>query len=107
MSTMPNKSALQAALESVEMGPEAQEAIANLQAKDLLQIDQLILSALDQSWKKAGLIAAGIMLSAPDEYEELPEAFYVQRMAALAQSAKIEVKGELGSLKTCEIRLIA
>jgi hypothetical protein len=107
MTDMTNKSALQAALESVEMGPEAQQAIASLQPGDLLQIDAMILAALDGSWKKAGLIAAGVMLSAPDEYEELPEAFYVQRMEALAQSARIEVKGELTALKTCEIRLAA
>lgn len=104
---MTNKSALQAALESVEMGPEAQEAIANLQPQDLEQIDSLLLGALDGSWKQAGLIAAGIMLSAPDEFEELPEAFYVQRMGVLAQSGQVELKGELASLKTCQIRLPA
>lgn len=47
------------------------------------------------------------MLGAPDEYEELPEAFYVQRMGVLAQSARIEVKGGLDALKTCQIRLSA
>ena len=102
---MTNKSALQAALESVEMSPEAQEAIANLQPYDLEQIDQLLLDALDRSWKQAGLIAAGVMLSGPDEYEELPEAFYVQRMGALAQAGQVELKGELASLKACQIRL--
>ena len=104
---MSNKSALQAALESVEMGPEAQDAIAALQADDLVQIDQMILDALSSSWKKAGFIASGVMLSAPDAYEELPEAFYVQRIGALGQSGRIEVKGALDALKSCEIRLSA
>lgn len=104
---MTNKSALQAALESVEMGPEAQEAIARLQAADLALIDQSILAALDASWKKAGFIATGVMLAAPDEYEELPEAFYVQRIAALADSGRIQLKGSLEAVKTCEIRLSA
>ena len=102
---MTNKSALQSALESVEMGPEAQAAIAALQPADLEQIDALILAALDGSWKKAGLIASGIMLSAPDEYEELPEAFYVQRIAALVQSGRVEADGSLEAIKTCQIRL--
>lgn len=102
---MPNKSVLQAALESVELGAEAQQAIAALQASDLEQIDALILAALDAQWKPAGLVAAGVMLGAPDEYEELPEVFYVQRMGVLAQSARIEVKGGLDALKTCQIRL--
>lgn len=104
---MTNKSPLQAALESVEMSPEAQEAIDGLQERDLARIDALILAALDVEWKKAGLIAAGVMLSAPDEYEELPEAFYVQRMAALVVASRVELQGELSALKTCQIRLAA
>ena len=102
---MPNKSALQVALESVEMGPEAEEALARLQASDLEQIDHLILAALHSTWKGADLIASGVMLSAPDEYEDLPEAFYVQRIRALADASRIELKGSLDAIKTCEIRL--
>ena len=104
---MSNKSALQMALESVEMGQEAQDAIARLQAEDLEQIDQSILAALDRGWKQAGLIAAGVMICAPDEYEEIPEAFYIARMRTLAQTARIEVKGDLETLKSSEVRLAA
>ena len=104
---MTNKSALQAALESVEMSPEAQEAVASLQAHDLEQIDQAILAALDSSWKKAGLIATGVMLAAPDEYGELPEGFYIQRIGALAAAGRIELQGSLEAVKTCDIRLPA
>ena len=104
---MTNKSPLQAALESAEMSPEAQQAVADLQASDLEQIDQAILAALDGSWKKAGLIATGVMLAAPDEYEELPEGFYIQRIAALAQAGRIALQGSLDTPKTCDIRLSA
>ncbi len=85
---MPNTSALQAALENVELARDAQEAIARLQERDLVRIDQAILSA-------------------PDEYEDLPEALYALRVRALAQAARIEVNGDLDALKTCEIRLPA
>lgn len=104
---MTHKSPLQAALESAELSAEAQQAVADLQAHDLAQIDQAILAALDGSWKKAGLIATGVMLAAPDEYEELPEAFYIQRIAALAQAGRIQLQGSLESAKTCDIRLSA
>ena len=104
---MSNKSSLQAALESVELGQDAQEAIARLQERDLAQIDQSILSALGSGWKKAGFVTAGVMIAAPDEYEDLPEAFYALRIRALAQAGRIEVKGDLDTLKTCEIRLPA
>ncbi len=104
---MPNTSALQAALENVELARDAQEAIARLQERDLVRIDQAILSALDRRWKKAGFITAGVMIAAPDEYEDLPEALYALRVRALAQAARIEVNGDLDALKTCEIRLPA
>ena len=104
---MSNKSALQMALESVEMSQEAQDAIARLTGEDLEQIDQSILAALDSRWKQAGLIAAGVMISAPDEYEEIPEAFYILRMRTLAQAGRIEVKGDLDTLKSSEVRLAA
>jgi hypothetical protein len=107
MSSMSNKSALQMALENVELEQEAQDAIARLQEQDLLKIDQAILAALDRSWKNTGFITAGVMIAAPDEHEDLPEAFYVLRIRALAQDARIEVKGDLDALKTSEIRLPA
>ena len=104
---MSSKSALQAALESVELGQDAQEAIVRLQERDLAQIDQSILSALGSGWKKAGFVTAGVMIAAPDEHEDLPEAFYALRVRTLAQAGRIEAKGSLDDLKACEIRLPA
>ena len=102
---MSSKSALQAALESVELGQDAQEAIARLQERDLAQIDQSILSALGSGWKKAGFVTAGVMIAAPDEYEDLPEMFYASRIRVLAEASRIETKGDARALKTFEIRL--
>ncbi len=104
---MPNTAALQAALQGLELEQDAQEAIERLQDSDLERIDQAILSALGRDWKKTGFITAGVMIAAPDEYEELPEAFYVLRLRALAQAGRIEVNGDLDALKTSEIRLPA
>lgn len=56
---MSNKSALQAALESVEMGPEAQQAIAALQASDLEQVDQLIWQRWMASGSRPGWLPPG------------------------------------------------
>ncbi|MET0289784.1 MAG: DUF3658 domain-containing protein [Pseudoxanthomonas sp.] len=105
MTSTSNKSALQVALESVELDADAQDAIARLEAQDLVQIDQAILSALDRSWKKTGFITAGVMIAAPDAHEDLPELFYALRIRALAKASRIEVKGDLDALKTSEIRL--
>lgn len=97
--------ALEAAIEHLDLEQEARDAIARLDDGDLEQIDQAILSALDHSWKKAGFIASGVMIAAPDEHEELPEVLYAIRIRALVQAARIEGKGDPQVLKTFEIRL--
>ena len=105
MAAFMDKSALEAAVAHLDLEEEARDAIANLDDGDLMQIDQAILSALDRSWKKAGFIASGVMIAAPDAYEDLPEVVYVLRIRALAQAGRIEGKGDPEVLKTYEIRL--
>lgn len=103
---MLNNDALAAALAGMDDSQEGREAIERLQEQDLVKIDQAILASLDRSWKKAGFVTAGVLIAAPDEYEDIPEAFYALRIRALADGSRIEVKGDLDVLKTCEIRLI-
>ena len=94
-----------AAMEGGALDQEARDAIARLGEHDLQKIDQAILSSLGREWKKAGFIAAGVMIAAPDEYEDLPEMFYASRIRALAEASRIETKGDARALKTFEIRL--
>lgn len=100
-----NKDGLAAALAGMDDSPEAREVIERLQEQDVAKIDQLILSSLDRTWKKAGFVTAGVLIAAPDEYEEISEAFYALRIRALAEASRIEVQGDLEELKTCQIRL--
>ena len=94
-----------AAMEGGALDQEARDAIARLGEDDLLKIDQAILSSLGREWKKAGFITAGVMIAAPDEYEDLPEMFYASRIRLLAEASRIETKGDALALKTFEIRL--
>ena len=99
------RAALGATMDDVTLDQEARDAIARLDENDFLQIDRAILSSLSRDWKKAGFITAGVMIAAPDEYEDLPEMFYASRIRALAEAARIETKGDARALKTFEIRL--
>ena len=101
------KAALGATMDDATLDQEARDAIARLDEKDLQKIDRAILSALSRDWKKAGFITAGVMIAAPDEYEDLPEMFYASRIRALAEASRIETKGDALALKTFEIRLPA
>ena len=94
-----------AAMEGGALDQEARDAIARLGEHDLQKIDQAILSSLGREWKKAGFITAGVMIVAPDEYEDLPEMFYASRIRVLAEASRIETKGDARALKTFEIRL--
>lgn len=102
---MLNKDVLAAALNGMGDTQEGREAIERLQAQDLVKIDQSILSSLSRTWKNAGFVTAGVLIAAPDEYEDIPESFYALRIGVLADESRIEVKGSLEELKTCEIRL--
>ena len=95
-----------AAMDGASFDQEARDAIARLGEHDLLQIDRAILSSLGREWKKAGFITAGVMIAAPDEYEDLPEMFYASRIRVLAEASRIETRGDALSLKTFEIRLV-
>ena len=97
--------ALGAMMNDVGFDKEALDAIARLGEHDLLRIDQMILSSLSRDWKKAGFITAGVMIAAPDEYEDLPEMFYASRIRMLAEASRIETKGDVHVLKIFEIRL--
>lgn len=100
-----DKSALAALMNSLEPGDEGREAIEGLGEHDIERIDQLLLAALDGSWKKAGFVTAGVLIAAPDEYEEVPESFYALRLEALAAAGRIQLKGQPFALKSSEIRL--
>ena len=78
------KAALGATMDNAALDQEARDAIARLDENDFLQIDRAILSSLSRDWKKAGFITAGVMIAAPDEYEDLPEMFYASRIQVLA-----------------------
>ena len=99
------KAALGATMDNAALDQEARDAIARLDENDFLQIDRAILSSLSRDWKKAGFITAGVMIAAPDEYEDLPEMFYASRIRVLAEASRIETKGDARALKTFEIRL--
>ena len=97
--------ALGASMDDGTLDQDARDAIARLGEQDLVKIDQAILSSLGRDWKKAGFITAGVMIAAPDEYEDLPEMFYASRIRVLAEASRIETKGDARALKTFEIRL--
>ena len=100
-----DKAALAALLDDAGLEDDAREAIERLGAQDIAQIDGAILAALGHEWKKAGFIAAGVMIAAPDAHEDLPEAVYVQRIRALLDAGRIEGRGDATAFKTFEIRL--
>lgn len=102
-----DRAALEAVLDGVTLEPESREAVDALDEADIARIDAAILKALGREWKKAGFIASGVMIAAPDEHEDLPEAVYTYRIRALVQAKEIEAQGDPAAMKTFEIRLPA
>ncbi|TDK20337.1 hypothetical protein E2F46_16170 [Luteimonas aestuarii] len=106
MSALPtDKAMIEAFMDEAAFEAAGCAAIARLDEQDIERIDRAILSALGDDWKKAGFITSGMVIAAPDEYEEVPEMFYTMRIRALAEASRIEGRGDPHALKTFEIRL--
>lgn len=81
------------------------EIVANLTESDIETLDGLLIANIDDVWLKTAFVIGGVMLKVPDEYEEVPEAFYAERLSVLKDKGLIVVKGDLSKMKDCEIQL--
>mgnify|MGYP006961466965 CR=1 FL=1 len=68
------------------------------------QLDLMLASARLRD-RAALRVLDRVLIAAPDEYEEIPEAFYASRILALADEGRIEARGNLEDPKAGEIRL--
>lgn len=102
-----DKAMIEAFMDETAFEEAGRAAIARLNEQDIERIDRAILSALGDDWKKAGFITSGMVIAAPDEYEEVPEMFYTLRIRALVEASRIEGRGDPLALKNFEIRLPA
>jgi len=81
------------------------EIVANLTDSDIETLDGLLMANIDDAWLKTAFVIGGVMLKVPDEYEEVPEGFYVERLEVLKEKGLVAVKGKLDDMKSCEIQL--
>lgn len=79
-------------------------AVSALRFEDLVSIDQVILASCESSWRKAAMVVALSMVTVGDQYGELPDKFFAQRMQALEKEGRLQVEGDLCELRTSEVR---
>jgi hypothetical protein len=80
-------------------------AVAALTQDDLLAIDRAILASSSANWRKVALVVAVAMDAYPDQYYDVPDVFYSQRLRDLVSAGHLEAQGNLYRMRFSEVRL--
>ena len=88
----------------VPLGDEDMEAIVALSASEVATIDQAILSTLTNRWQKTALVVGRAMYAYPDQFGDIPDVFYGQRVLQLASDGLLASQGNLRRMRFSEVR---
>ena len=92
---------------SDQLDDEARAAIAALSVAEVTAIDQAILSVLSSSWQKTALIVGRAMYTYPDQFDDIPDVFYCERVLQLASDGLIAFQGNLRRMRFSEVRKLS
>lgn len=80
-------------------------AVAALTQEDVGAIDRALLASSGANWLKVALVVAVAMDAYPDQYCDIPDAFYSQRIRILVSGGHLEAQGNLYHMRFSEVRL--
>ena len=84
---------------------EELRAVAALTQEDFGAIDRALLASSSENWRKVALVVAVAMDAYPDQYYDIPDAFYGQRIRDLVSGGHLEARGNLYRMRFSEVRL--
>lgn len=88
-----------------ELEPGEEEEVCRLSQSELDLIDGALLSNSATEWRKVARVIGGALKSLGDRVPDLPDGFYARRVIALANSGKLESRGNLDHMRFSEVRL--
>ena len=68
-------------------------------------IDKLIFLHLTEKWKKVSYVVGKVLIEGGEELKELKDHNVAERIQLLADSNKIEVRGNIEEMRFSEIRI--
>jgi hypothetical protein len=86
------------------LSPREAALFAQLSAKDMEVIDEAVLSCVCDHWRKVAMVVSLSMERLGDQYPDFTDVFYAERVRALADSGRIEARGNLSYMRFSEVR---
>jgi hypothetical protein len=91
----------------VELTDAERRTVATLSEAQVALIDSALLADCAVSWRKVALVVGTALNKLPLELRDVPYGFLVQRVQVLADSDRLESKGNLAYMRFSEVRLPA
>jgi hypothetical protein len=88
-----------------ELSQEQKNLVASLSFRSLEDIDCYILSECTCQWRKVSRIAGYAFLEFSEQYPEIPDGFYFQRIHLLIKRGELVARGDLKQMRSVEVRL--
>lgn len=78
--------------------------VSKLTDEQIMDIDQAILNAVDDRYRKVAFIVGSIMQSLDNRIEGIPAVYYSQRVTRLVDSGDLTARGFVGHMRYCEVK---
>jgi hypothetical protein len=90
-----------------QLEPDEQAVVDRLTPSETAFIDKALLSDCVSSWRKVARIVGRALDQVPDSLDDVPVAYFAQRVKALVASGQLESQGNLDHIRFSEVRLPA
>ena len=88
-----------------ELSLEQLALVSKLTVEDIFEIEEAILSVVDDHYRKVAFIVGSIMLYFDDRFNGIPDAFYYQLINRLIENGDLTARGSLGHIQECEVKI--
>ncbi len=78
--------------------------VSKLTDEQIKEIDQAILNAVDDRFRKVAFIVGSIMLALEDRIDGIPDVYYSQRVYRLIENGDLAAQGFVGHMRYCEVK---
>ncbi len=84
---------------------EQLEQVSRLTNQELENLDAALFQQLGRKWQKAAKVIGIVMMEASSSTSDLPDVFYLQRLAKLVEQGKAISQGDLKYMQFSEVKL--
>jgi hypothetical protein len=81
--------------------------VAALSTSDLEAIDQALLAATTNRFRKVAFVVGTVIRQLAEQLPPIPDVFYAQRVIRLVKLGQLEAEGDLQRMRYGEVRLVA